>query len=211
MSEPQAQSVPMDQMPELPPMMKQVADQLKSESRRLMKDKETFKDPDQLRRWLAMNLIPNIERMFEMLGITATEHNQMILSNAHELNRVHRWAAVHLEDLGADVDADQLIGISPELVNEFAHAFYALGSALQRVKDPEIEARYNAVADVFGRLIAALMTPHGVGEREPEPEPEGGENGGEREGEPSDSPGEGSGNDGDEGDADDDADQQEKS
>jgi len=188
MSEEQA---PQEEMEiELPPILVQFLNELKSDQKKLLKERQYGASADQLRKYVGLTLMPRVIQMVEMLGVTALDTHQMGVSNANQLMRMRRWTAEHLRKLGVEVnDGEPFPGIGTKELDDFGQNFYALGTRLNALglllaqklpNDPEAEAAFNACVTAQQRcaasyrvLVEAVMGDQSVpGEDEPEEEEE---------------------------------------
>jgi hypothetical protein len=144
---------------ELPPALVQFINLIQTDQKKLLKDKN-FANPDQLRKFIALNLMERFVQTIEMLGTTMYDLHQLGVSNATQLQRQRQWTAKHLRKLGAEVsDGEAFANIGTDQINALGQALYALASHLKAKypEDKETEAKFNAMAMAFNQLVEALM------------------------------------------------------
>ena len=144
---------------ELPPALVQFIRMIQADQKKLIKDKN-FANPDQLRKFVSLNLMERFVQIIEMLGTTMYDLHQLGVSNATQLQRQRRWMAKHLRKLGADVsDGEAFAGGGQEQIDALGQAIYALASCFQAKLpgDKEVEAKFNAMALSYNKLVEALM------------------------------------------------------
>lgn len=160
------ESVSLEDVPiELPPAIEQFIGKLKSDRKKLMKD-PAFGRPDQLRVYVGTYLYPRLIEAIEMLAGASFDTYALAVSNMNGLQRLHAFTVGHLDELGAELDRDApLPGVSPEVMDDFQQAFYALGVVLRAKlpEDEEAEGAYNRCAELLGEMVAELM---GVDDRD---------------------------------------------
>lgn len=156
-------AVDVSQVP-LPPVFEAFIKELKGDRKKLLQEK-AFADPSQLRSFIGQYLYPRVEEMIRLLASMTMEAYGISASNVNELRRLHYFVVNELNGLGADLDDDDasLPGVSPEALNEFQQAFYALGTYLQEnyPEDQKLESRFNVVAQAVSRMVAELMDDYG--------------------------------------------------
>jgi hypothetical protein len=144
---------------ELPPMMEALIRDLKSDRKKLLKDK-AFKDPEQLRGFIGQYLFPRLITVVEMLGGAMFDTYGLAVSNANQAQRMHAFMVDELRKLGSDVDRDDALpGLSSEALDRFQQAFYALGSVLQKKlpEDKDTEEAWNRCAHILADMVEELM------------------------------------------------------
>jgi hypothetical protein len=166
MSDEETQSEPadMEMEIELPPVLVQFLNTVRADQKKLLKDK-TFANPDQLRKFISLNLMERFVQAVEMLGTTAYDIHQLSISNATQLQRMRRWTAKHLRKLGAEVsDGEAFAGVGTEQIDALGQAMYALGTHLQTKYpgDKDTEVRFNTFVLAYNQLIETLMGDQGV-------------------------------------------------
>lgn len=145
---------------ELPAVMVKYLDSLRGDQKRLLKDRAKFANADELRKFVAMNVIERMIQGMEMLAATAWDLHQISVANAHGLHRTRRWAAGHLRKLGAEVnDGESFEQASLDDFNDCGQALYALSTYITRTypNDAELIAKYNEVQKRFSALGESLM------------------------------------------------------
>jgi len=143
----------------LPPAFEQLAADLRADRTKLLKDK-AFNDPAQLKLFVASHLLVRVEKMLRFLSGLSLETYQLAASNTTQLRNLHSFVVDGLNDLGADLDANQDIpGVSPDILDDFQQAFYTLGSVLHErfPGDEQLEGAYNACAQTLSAVIGDLM------------------------------------------------------
>ena len=173
MSENQDMGTDDDMEIELPPAVMQLLHLLAQDQRKLLKDKNVYKDPDQLRKFLATTLMERLSQVVKMFGATLYDLHGLAVSNSTQLQHMRRWSATHFRKLGVEVnDGEPFAGVGTEQIDAAAQALYALGSYLQATypDDKAVEEKYNAMASALNELISALMGNQSVDEEDEEDE-----------------------------------------
>lgn len=163
-----------DEVVELPTALVQFLGEMRKRQRALLKEK-AFANPDQLRKFVAMEFMEFFIRAVEMLGTTMLDTHQLGVSNATQLQRMRRWAAKHLRALGAEVnDGETFPGVDQKLIDDHGQAIYALGSYLLQVlpNDNQMKARFDLVIVTHNKIVEALMGNQSVEDEDDEEEEE---------------------------------------
>jgi len=164
-----------DQM-ELPPAFLKFQEQLKTDRKALLRDKAFAQSPEQLRAFIAQFMFPRLNELVSLMGLALYDTYSLAVSSENQLQRMRAVYGKALKKLGADVENEEgdLPGLSPEILDEFQQAFYALGSLLQKKlpEDKEMEQAYNKCAEILGDMVAELMGDEGEDEEENEEEDE---------------------------------------
>jgi hypothetical protein len=154
------ESISLDDIPiELPPYFVQLLDAMKGDRRTLMKDK-AFEDAAQLRMFMATTQMVRVEDAVKALAAAMMDIHANTAANAQELQNLHRFTREELNRLGADLEDDgYLPGVSPDLLDDFQQAFFALGSLLQKKlpKDQETQQAFNLCAKFLAEMTKELM------------------------------------------------------
>jgi len=155
----QGASADMEMEIELPPALVHFIRLLQTDQKKLLKEK-SFANADQLRKFVALNLMERFIQTIEMLGTTMYDLHQLGVSNATQLQRQRQWTAKHLRKLGAEVsDGEAFANIGTEQINALGQALYALASHLKAKypTDQETAAKFDAMALAYNQLVEALM------------------------------------------------------
>lgn len=170
---------------QLPPAFMKFQAQLKADRKNLLRDKAYAQSPEQLRAFIAQFIFPRLDEFVALMGLALYDTYGLAVSSENQLQRMRAVYGKALKKLGADVEDEDgdLPGLSPEILDEFQQAFYAMGTLLQKKlpEDKEMEEAYNKCAEILGDMVAELM---GEGddeddeddededdEKKPEPEP----------------------------------------
>lgn len=159
MAEQQSEKVNLeDAMPPLPPAFEQFLGQLKADRVKLMTE-DAFKNPEQLRLFVATYLYPRQEKMFRFLAGVALDAYGLASSNTQQLRRMHAFMVGALNDMGAGLDDADMPGVRPDVLDAFQEAFFGLGTLLEKrlPEDAEIQGAYNACAAALSEVIGDLM------------------------------------------------------
>jgi hypothetical protein len=158
-----------DQM-ELPPAFLKFQEQLKTDRKALLRDKAFAQSPEQLRAFIAQFLFPRLNELVSLMGLALYDTYGLAVSSEKQIQRMRAVYGKALKKLGADVEDEEgdLPGLSPEILDEFQQAFYALGSLLQKKlpEDKEMERAYNKCAEILGDMVAELMGDEGEDDEE---------------------------------------------
>jgi hypothetical protein len=158
-----------DQM-ELPPAFLKFQEQLKTDRKALLRDKAFAQSPEQLRAFIAQFLFPRLNELVSLMGLALYDTYGLAVSSENQIQRMRAVYGKALKKLGADVEDEEgdLPGLSPEILDEFQQAFYALGSLLQKKlpEDKEMERAYNKCAEILGDMVAELMGDEGEDDEE---------------------------------------------
>lgn len=151
------------QQMQLPPQLEKFLDELRADRKRLLKD-QVFEDPKQLRQFVGQFLLPRIEDMFRTLAGLGLEAYGLAASNTTELRRLHAFTVGQLNDLGADLSNVRPPGVSPDVLNAFNEAFYALGTLLSEKypEDKDTEEAYNRCEQAVAVMVKQLMESGGL-------------------------------------------------
>jgi hypothetical protein len=121
---------------------------------------KAFADPAQLRAFIGTYVYPRLIEAVKMLGAATYDTYSLAVSNANGLQRLHAFTVQELQNVGADLDSDsELPGVSPEVMDDFQQAFYALGVVLKDKLpgDKETQDAYNRCAELLGEMVGELM------------------------------------------------------
>lgn len=146
---------------QLPPAFMKFQEQLKADRKALLRDKAYAQNPEQLRAFIAQFLFPRLDEMVALMGLALYDTYSLAVSSENQLQRIRAVYGKALKKLGADVEDEdgELPGLSPEILDEFQQAFYAIGTLLQKKlpEDKEMEAAYNKCAEILADMVAELM------------------------------------------------------
>lgn len=144
---------------ELPPPIEHFLGKLKADRKKLMRDK-AFLRPEQLRAFVGTYLYPRIIEAVEMLAAASFDTYSLAVSNANGLQRLHAFTVHQLQGVGADLDEDaRLPGVSPEVMDDFQQAFFALGVVLKAKlpDDKDAQDAFNRCAGLLAEMVGELM------------------------------------------------------
>jgi len=164
---------------ELPPVFEQLIQAIGKDRKKLLRTK-TFEDPAQLRAFVGQYLYPRMIDVIRLLAGGFMESYGLSVSNTNELRRLHYFTVERLREVGADVsdqDDASLPGVSPAVLDDFQHAFYAIGTAIQKEASyAELQECYDRCASFVGDMVGELMNGYDdIEEDDPEGDDEGDE------------------------------------
>lgn len=153
--------VSLDDIPvELPPPFEKLIEEIRSDRKVLLRE-SAYTDPVQLRAFIGQYLYPRIMAAVKLLAGGMVDTYGLAVSNTNHLHRLHAEMSRQLYKLGADVDDREmdLPGPSPELLDEFQQAFYAVGNGLQQKlpNDEEMQKLWNRAASILSSIQSELM------------------------------------------------------
>jgi len=172
---------------QLPPAFLSFQAKLKADRKTLLREKPYGQSPEQLRAFIAQFLFPRLDEFVALMGLALYDTYGLAVSSENQLQRMRAVYGKALKKLGADVEDEDgdLPGLSPEVLDEFQQAFYALGSLLQKKlpEDKETEQAFNKCAEILGDMVAELLGEDEEGDEEGEGDEEEGDDEDEDEGE----------------------------
>jgi len=159
---------------ELPPDIVKFQEQLKADRKMLLRDKAYGQSAEQLRAFIGQYMFTRMSEMMELLSFALYDTYSLAVSSENQIQRMRAVYGSAFKKLGADVGDERgdLPGVSPEVMDDFQQAFFALGALLQAKlpEDQETQAAFNKCALILSDMIGELM-----GDDDDEDDGEGGE------------------------------------
>lgn len=151
-----------DEEVQLPPAFLKFQAQLKADRKVLMRDKAYAQSPEQLRAFIGTHLFTRLDEFVALMGLALYDTYGLAVSSENQIQRMRAVYGKALKKLGAEVEDEEgdLPGLSPEILDEFQQAFYALGTLLQKKlpEDKETEQAFNKCAEILGDMVAELLS-----------------------------------------------------
>jgi hypothetical protein len=159
-----SESVPLDEQQrpmQLPPAFETFVGRIRSDKKKLMKDKAFGQSADQLRGFIGTFIYPRITEQVKLFASAVFETYSLAASNAEGLRRLHSFVTEELEHIRNeldDMDSDRR-GVNPAVMDEFQQAFYALGTILKEklAEDEDAQAAYNRCGELLSEMVLDLM------------------------------------------------------
>jgi hypothetical protein len=156
-----------DEEIQLPPAFLKFQAQLKADKKTLMRGEAYGKSPDQLRAFVGTHLFQRLDELVMLMGLALFDTYGLAVSTESQVQRMRAVYGKALKkvasaaDVSLDIEGEdgELPGLSPEILDEFQQAFYALGTLLQKKlpEDKETETAFNKCAEILSDMVAELM------------------------------------------------------
>ena len=159
-SETTSENVSLDERPmEIPPAFEAFVGKLRSDKKKLMKDKAFGQSAEQLRGFIGTFTYPRFTEMVRLFASGVFEAYSLAASNAESIRRLHAFVVEELEQIRNELDDidDDRRGLNPAVLDEFQQAFYTLGSVLkEKLSGDEEISSIGQVELVAGRFRPVL-------------------------------------------------------
>lgn len=136
---------------ELPPPIEKFLSDLESDRKKLMKD-QAYGRGEQLQLFIGTFLYPRLIEALRVLSTATFDVYGVSVTNSNNLHALRAYVRDRFRSLGIEEGAPR------EALDEFQHAFYALGSVLGKKlpNDKEAQAAYNKCAQILAAMVAEM-------------------------------------------------------
>lgn len=141
-------NVPLESQQEqqLPPAFTALLGDVTAARKMLLKD-AAFKEPQQLRQFIAQFVLPMMENQVRILASGLVDTYSLATASHEKISRIEQEDSEG--EGGNRIDLDDL--------NDLQKAFFAHGSLVTQQGNPELIASYEACATALAQLVSAVM------------------------------------------------------